>query len=276
MASLLACLLLLPVFDQADSLTVHHDGHYLEIRGSNIPGGPIRLNYLEAYCRAGSTDADWVKHTVISHTCKRLAPPNDAKVIRLRDTLVDGLEVDHTITAHSDYVAFELLAKNPTTNRSEAHWAQPCVRLGPFTGYGGDFKGNLDDYLPKCFLFFEGKLTRMPTDNWNKKARYTPGQVWVPKGVPRDDANPRPLSDRVPSSGLIGCFSANEKQVLAMAWEPYQELFQGVARCLHSDFRLGGLEPGTVRKIKGRIYIVPNDIPALLKRYQADFPEHAP
>jgi len=148
MASLLACLLLLPVFDQSESLTVHHDGHYLEIRGSKIPGGPIRINYLEAYCRAGSTDADWVKHTVISHTCKRLAPPNDAKVIRLRDTLVDGLEVDHAITAHSDYVAFELLAKNPTTNRSEAHWAQPCVRVGPFTGYGGDFKGNLDDYLP--------------------------------------------------------------------------------------------------------------------------------
>jgi hypothetical protein len=62
--------------------------------------------------------------------------------------------------------------------------------------------------------------------------------------------------------------------ILAMAWEPYQELFQGVARCLHSDFRLGGLEPGAVRQIKGRLYILPNDIPALLKRYQADFPEH--
>lgn len=91
-----------------------------------------------------------------------------------------------------------------------------------------------------------------------------------------EDANPRPLSPLIPSSGLIGCFSADEKMVLAMAWEPYQELFQGVARCLHSDFRLGGLEPGAVRKIKGRIYIVTNDIPALVKRFQADFPEHTP
>ena len=275
MPPLLGCLLLLATPAQTNGLRLHHDGHFLEIRGEGIPGGPIRINYLEAYCRAGSTDADWVKHTVIPHTCQRLSAPGEFKVIRLRDTLADGLEMEHTITAHADHVAFDLVAKNPTAKRSEAHWAQPCVRLGPFTGAGASLRGNLDDYLDKCFLFLDGKLTRMPTDNWAKKARYIPGQVWVPKGVPREDANPRPLSNLVPSSGLIGSFSADEKMVLAMAWEPYQELFQGVARCLHSDFRLGGLEPGAVRQIKGRIYLVPNDIPALLKRYQTDFPEHS-
>ena len=274
MPPLLGYLLLLTAPAQTGGLTLHHDGHYLEIRGDSIPGGPVRINYLEAYCRAGSTDADWVKHTVIPHTCQRLSPPGESRVLRLRDTLADGLEVEHTVTAHADHVAFDLVAKNPTARRSEAHWAQPCVRLGPFTGFGPGFQGDLDDYLPKCFLFLEGKLTRMPTAHWAKKARYTPGQVWVPKGVPRDDANPRPHSALTPSSGLIGCFSADEKMILAMAWEPYQELFQGVARCLHSDFRLGGLEPGAVRQIKGRLYILPNDIPALLKRYQADFPEH--
>jgi hypothetical protein len=48
-----------------------------------------------------------------------------------------------------------------------------------------------------------------------------------------------------------------------------------VARCLHSDFRLGGLEPGETREVRGKIYILPNDIPELLKRYERDFPEHA-
>ena len=62
--------------------------------------------------------------------------------------------------------------------------------------------------------------------------------------------------------------------VFAVAFEPYQELFQGVIRCLHSDFRLGGIEPGEAKDIRGKIYFVPNDIPALLKRYQRDFPEH--
>ncbi|MGO8930562.1 MAG: hypothetical protein ACLQU3_27205, partial [Limisphaerales bacterium] len=67
----------------------------------------------------------------------------------------------------------------------------------------------------------------------------------------------------------------DEKLLFATAWEPSQELFQGVARCLHSDFRLGGIESGTTRRIRGKIYIVPNDIPALMKRYRRDFPKQA-
>jgi hypothetical protein len=62
--------------------------------------------------------------------------------------------------------------------------------------------------------------------------------------------------------------------VFAVAFEPYQELFQGVAVCLHSDFRLGGLQPGERKQVRGKIYIVKNDIASLLKRYEQDFPEH--
>jgi hypothetical protein len=63
--------------------------------------------------------------------------------------------------------------------------------------------------------------------------------------------------------------------LLATAWEPYQELFQGVIVCIHADFRIGGLAPHESKTIRGKIYILPNDIPALLRRYQQDFPEHA-
>jgi hypothetical protein len=61
--------------------------------------------------------------------------------------------------------------------------------------------------------------------------------------------------------------------ILAMAWEPYQELFQGVIGCLHSDFRVAGLKPGETKHIRGKLYIVPADLDALFKRYQRDFPE---
>jgi hypothetical protein len=84
--------------------------------------------------------------------------------------------------------------------------------------------------------------------------------------------NPRPLSPLVPSNGLIGCTSGDEKQIFAVAFEPYQELFQGVARCLHSDFRIGGLKPGETKNIKGKIYIVANNLNDLLSRYAQDFP----
>lgn len=262
--------------DPAPGLTLARDGHWLVIRGAQIPDGEIRINYLEAYCRAGSTDADWVKQTVVKHTSELVSLDPNGKVMKLRDVLTDGLTVEHTITAGVDEVDFRLTAHNPAATRSEAHWAQPCVRLGAFTGFDPAVtkSKDLDDYLGKCFVFLDGKLTRLPTPPWATQARYTPGQVWCPKGVPRTDVNPRPLSSLVPSNGLIGVFSGDEKLIFATAWEPYQELFQGVGRCVHSDFRLGGLQPGETKQIRGKIYVVANDVPALVTRYGKDFPEH--
>jgi hypothetical protein len=254
----------------AAPLTLARDDHWLIIKGPQLPG-EIRINYLEAYCRPGSTDADWVKHTVIPHTSETLT--NTPEKVVVRDTLQDGVIVEHVITAGTDSVDFQVTAHNPTAKASEAHWAQPCVRLSKFLGLDEATAGNTEDYLPKCFIFLDGKLTRMPTPQWATKARYTPGQTWAARGVPRTDVNPRPLNPLTPSNGLIGCFSADEKLVWATAWDSYQELFQGVARCLHSDLRIGGLAPGETKKVHGKIYVVPNDIPALLARYERDFPE---
>lgn len=247
--------------------------HWLFIRGLHLPGGEIRINYLEAYCRPGSTDADWVKQTVIPHRAAVLSLSDDRRSLRLRDTLADGVVVEHRVEVRGDQVNFRLVAHNPGKVRSEALWAQPCVRLGDFTGFDNQGK-DLDDYLPKCFIFLDNKLTRLSeVQPWSKQARYIPGQVWCPLHVPRTDVNPRPLSPLVPSAGLIGAFSKDESQIFATAWEPYQELFQGVARCLHSDLRIGGLMAGETKKIRGTIYLVKNDVPALLTRYRRDFPE---
>ena len=263
----------LPSFAEP-TLTLARDGHWLVVRAAHLPGGEIRTNYLEAYCRAGSTDADWVAQTVIPHTSKVLSLSADARTLRLRDTLADGVIVEHIITAGEDAVDFRLVAHNPTAKASEVHWAQPCVRLGDFTGFTTRGVASPEDYLGKCFLFLDGKLTRMPTPQWAKEARYIPGQVWCPKQVPRTDVNPRPLNPQIPSNGLIGCFSGDEAWIWATAWEPYQELFQGVARCLHSDLRIGGLGAGESKTIRGKMYLLRADVPALLKRYAQDFPEH--
>lgn len=258
--------------DPGDSLALFRQENWLMIKSARLPGGELRINYLEAYCRAGSTDADWMKHTVIPHRSELLSESSDHHVIKLRDTLADGVVVEHTITSGFDDVSFELIARNPSTARSEAHWAQACPRLGTFCGFDGTSK-DLDDYLPKCFIFLDGQLQRLPTRDWATQARYTPGQVWAGPGVPLTDLNPRPLSSLRPSLGLIGCFSADEAFIFATAWEPCQELFQGVARCVHSDFRIGGLQPGETKRIRGKIYLVKNDVAALLKRYRGDFPE---
>lgn len=246
---------------------------YLTIRGDHLPGREIRTLYLEAFCRAGSTDADWVKHTVVPHRSELVwACPRQTQV-RLRSHVSDGVIVDHTITAGDDEVDFRLVARNPTDRRSEVHWAQPCVRVGAFTGLGDPDNPRTFDYIRRSFVFIDGELQLMPTKEWATEARYVPGQVWAGPGVPRTDVNPRPLHPRVPSCGLIGCFSKGDRMLFAMAFEPYQELFQGVITCLHSDFRLGGLEAGEEKFIRGKIYLMKNDIPALLERYHRDFPD---
>lgn len=249
-------------------LKLHWQKNFLTISGPQMPGGEMRVHYLEAYCRAGSTDADWGKHTVVGHKTELVEASDDGTLIRLKCTLKDGVVVDHTIRSKEDEVDFRLRAHNPTDARSEAHWAQPCIRVDRFTG------GDQQSYYHKGFVFLDGELCRMPTREWATEARYVPGQVWCPKGVDRNDVNPRPLSKLVPSNGLIGCFSEDESKIFATAFEPYQELFQGVAVCLHADFRLGGLKPGEAKDIRGKIYIVPSDVDALLARYGRDFPEH--
>ncbi len=240
-----------PCIAQSPDLTLARDKNWLVIRGAHLPKGEIRINYLEAYCRTGSTTADW-HDTTIGHTTELILLSDDAKTMKLRCAVKDGIVVEHTITAGKDDVTFAITAHNPTAQESGAHWVQPCIRLGDFTGY--DNKGkDLDDYLPKGFIFLDGKLARMSDIKpWAKEARYIPGQVWCPKDVPRTDVNPRPLSPLVPSNGLIGCFSGDEKMIFGVAFEPYQELFQGVARCVHSDFRIGGLKPGETKKSTGK------------------------
>ena len=256
----------------AEGLTIHWKDRFLEVRGEAIPGGPIRTHYLEAYCRPGSTDRDW-SETVIRHSSKLVSASKDHKRIELLDTLADGVTVRHVIEAGDDDVSFTLTAHNPTQQASLAHWAQPCMRVDTFTGTTAkDAREVYPSYIRKCFLMLDGKLTRLPTKPWATEARYVPGQVYAVPDVNRDDVNPRPLSKLVPSASLCGCFSADEKQILAVAWEPYQEIFQGVIACMHNDFRIGGLAANETKTIRSKLYVVPNDTEALLARFKKDFP----
>lgn len=244
---------------------LHWEDDILTISADELPGGHLKIWYLEAYCRPGSTTADW-HDTVIGHETTLVSADDTDQKIQLECVLKDGVRVAHTITATPTGVAFDLVATNRTSTVSQAHWAQPCIRVGEFTG------SDQEGYLAKSFIFLDGKPAFLPTKNWATKARYVPGQVWCPRGVNRNDVNPRPLSDDVPSNGLIGCFSADDRWIMATAWEPYQELFQGIIVCLHSDFRIGGLQPGETKKIHGRVYLLKGTADDLLQHYRNDFP----
>ena len=78
--SVLVSALLVPAGDtaggRADRLTIRWEKNFLRIRGDKLPGGEIEINYLEAYCRPGSTDRDW-RDTVIGFV-NVLLPLGDA------------------------------------------------------------------------------------------------------------------------------------------------------------------------------------------------------
>ena len=272
--TLVLLILWAPALCCAQGLTIQWKDRYLKVNGA-FAGTPIVIHYLEAYCRPGSTDRDWGK-TVIPHRSRLVAEASDRQHIEIEDRLEDGVIVKHRIEANDDSVTFRVEATNPTAIPSLAHWAQPCMRVDGFTGSDpAQAREVYPPYIKKCFIMQDDQLTRLPTSPWALKARYVPGQVYAAPDVDRDDVNPRPLSTIVPSSGLTGCYSADETWILAVAWQPYQEVFQGVITCMHNDFRIGGLKPGETKVIRGKLYIVPSDHEKLIARFRSDFPASA-
>lgn len=137
--------------------------------------------------------------------------------------------------------------------------------MDKFTGRGQS------NYTERSFIFTERGLTTFAQARRTEEALYRGGQVYVPKGIALADVNPRPLSGDQPVNGLIGCFSADDQWLLATASDQTHELFEGVYVCIHSDPHVGGLAPGETKKIRSKLYLMKNDVDALLKRYKRDF-----
>ena len=99
--------------------------------------------------------------------------------------------------------------------------------------------------------------------------------MFLPPGIRAADANPRPLARRRVSNGLIGCYSGDDRWLLALASDRTFELFEGVYVCLHSDPLIDGLKPGETKRLRQRLYLLPNDTQSLHQAYRRDFPATA-
>ena len=119
--------------DPDRSLSLSWDHELLTIHGDHLPGKALEVWYLEAFCRPGSTTRDW-NETVIPHTTTLVAASSDGQSIKLQSRLADGVVVDHQIRAGDDEVDFRVIATNPTDVASQAHWAQPCIRVEKYAG----------------------------------------------------------------------------------------------------------------------------------------------
>ena len=234
----------------------------LRISGPQVPGEFIEIWYLEAFCRSGSTHRKWEETTIPHKTELISATPQK---IRLRTQVEPSVILEHEITAGAEEVDFKVSARNDGREFVDAQWFQPCMRVDRFTG------AKQNNYVDKSFIFTKDGAKLLSDLPRNEEAIYRGGQVYVPQGIPLADVNPRPISDIKPANNLIGCYSKDGKKLLATAWDSTQELFQGVIVCLHNDPRLGGLKPNESKSLRGKLYLLENNIPALLTRYQKDF-----
>jgi hypothetical protein len=249
----------------ARALEISWTNNLLTVTGANLPGGKLNVWYLEAFCRSGAHDREWGK-TTLPH--KTVLLTNDSnRALHFRTLVQTNVEVNHVVTAGADEIDFRFTLANRGAQDIDLQWFQPaCIRVEKFTGCVQS------NYTAKSFIFTERGLTTLEQTRRTEDALYRGGQVYVMPGVELRDANPRPLSLDRPTKGLIGCFSADGRQLLATASDATHELFEGVYVCLHSDPRIGGLKAGETKTVRAKLYVLPNDVAALLRRYEKDFP----
>ncbi len=269
----LTCVLLLlslwlPVLvSAADRMSLSWTNNLLTVRDARLPGGRLEVWYLEAFCRAGGWARPW-DQTRMSHQTTLLFAAPDSSELRFRTTVGPAIEVLHEVRAGADELDLTFTLTNHGTDVWDAQWFQPaCIRVADFTGRGQQ------DYASRSFVFTESGLTTLDRMQRTTNALYLGGQVYLPPDIRPEDANPRPLARRRVTNGLIGCFSADDRWLLATASDRTFELFEGVYVCLHSDPLIGGLQPAETKRLRQKLYLLPNDSALLLRRYRMDFPD---
>lgn len=255
----------LQILAQPAPLRLAWTNNLLTVRDARLPGGRLEVWYLEAFCRPGGHGRKWDQTKVPHQTTLLFAAP-DGSELRFRTVVEPDVEVLHEVRSGPDEVELTFLLTNRGAQPWDVQWFQPaCIRVAEFTG-----RGQLD-YLGRSFVFTTNGLTPLDRLRRTTNALYLGGQVFLPPWTRPEDANPRPLaSDRV-SNGLIGCRSHDDRWLLATASDRTFELFEGVYVCLHSDPLIDGLQPGETKRLRQKIYLLPNRPDELLRRYERDF-----
>ena len=252
-----------PLPAAAAALSLGWTNNLLTISEPTLPGGKLDIWYLEAFCRKGATGRDWNK-TVLPHKTRLVSAK--AHYLRFVTKVEPDVEMRHEIRARADEIEFHFELQNHSDRAVDLDWFEPaCIRVDGFTGL------DQTNYISKCFIFTDRGLTTLDQTRRREEALYHGGQLYVPKGIDLRDINPRPISPDQPVNGLIGCFSADNRYLLATASNTTHELFQGVYVCLHSDPHVGGLGPRETRRFRAKLYFLKNDPEKLLRRYRKDF-----
>ena len=251
----------------SSAVKIRWSDRMLTISHPRIAPIEIEIWYIEAYVTGDSTDREWHKST-LPQDMRLLESAPDGQRLLIEGVIADHVHSLHEVCVDGDTVQFRVTFENRGSDYVDLQWMQPCLRVGEFTGLPQE------SYYEKCFIYTKNGVQFLDDLPRTVEARYRGGQVYVPEDIPLDDVNPRPISNVKPVNSLMGAVSADNQSLVAVAFEPVQELFQGVIRCIHSDPRIGGLKPGERKEIRGIFYCMENNTRKLLTRYEEDFTQH--
>lgn len=247
--------------------TISWSNNLLVVSDRRLPGGKLEIWYLEAFCRSGAWNRDW-RQTTLRHKTSLTGGDPAGHRLEFHTWVEPGVEVRHEVQAVADGLELNFELSNTTPARVDLQWFEPaCIRVPGFTGC------TQSNYTARSFIWTENGLTTLDRLRRATNALYLGGQVYLPAFISATDANPRPICLDHPVNGLIGCYSADDRWLLATASDCTHELFEGVYVCLHSDPRVSGLAPGETKRRRSRIYLLRNDRDLLLKSYRRDFPQ---
>ncbi len=262
--------LLFPVWETAaagPAFRLDWTNNLLTVTSPTIPGGKLEIWYLEAFLRPGAQQRDWGQSR-LAHQTELVSATPDGNRLEFRTRVEPSVLVQHEVGAGADELDFTFRLTNTGATNAPVQWFQPaCIRVAGFTGR------DQTSYPARSFVFTARGLTPLDRIVRTTNALYLGGQVYLPPWTRPADANPRPLAGERLTNGLIGCVSGDGRWLLATASDRTHELFEGVYVCLHSDPLIGGLAPGETRTIRQKLYLLPNDPEALLRRYRQDFPD---
>jgi hypothetical protein len=258
----------LPMVARASGeLKISWTNNVLTISDARLPGGKLEVWYLEAFCRSGAWARDW-RQTTLAHTTTLTWADPAGQHLKFRTAVEPNIQVLHEIDVADDGLELRFELVNQGKEPVDLQWFEPaCIRVENFTDC------QQSNYIARSFIFTSRGLIALDQVRRTTNAPNPAGQVYLPRGVAPADANPRPICSDHPVNGLIGCFSADNRWLLATASDRTHELFEGVYVCLHSDPEVGGLAPGETKRVLSKIYLLPNDPPALLRHYRHDFPK---